>query len=188
MHIATYAYLQKFLGNMDIDSKTFWFRRKESILHRNMHIAHIARCNMHIAIKNRSMHIAIKKSETSSPNEQTWSNTFRSKSPWYVGGYLRVSAYAAVPERRGQRWQVARRVVVVDLVVVIAVVVVIAAVSRIRMNTEPLVQQDARPMEGHDHNPRRQAQVLPPADNNARRLTTEEPRKTAPRNGPTEMA
>ncbi len=27
-------------------------------------------------IKNRSMHIAIKKLETSSPNEQTWSNTF----------------------------------------------------------------------------------------------------------------
>jgi hypothetical protein len=32
---------------------------------------------MHIAIKNCSMHIAIKKTETSSPNEQTWSNTFQ---------------------------------------------------------------------------------------------------------------
>jgi len=38
--------LQIFLGNMDIDSKPFWFRRKESILHRNMHTAHI----LHVAI------------------------------------------------------------------------------------------------------------------------------------------
>ncbi len=56
------------------------------------------------------------------------------------------------------------------------------------MNAEPLVQQDARPIEGHDCNPRQQSQGLPPADNNARRLTTEAPRKTAPHNGPTEMA
>ncbi len=98
-----------------------------------------------------------------------------------------VSAYA-VPERRGQQRQVAHRVVTVILVVVIAVVVVIAAASRIRMNAEPLVLQDVRPIEGHDRNPRQQAQGLPPADNNARRLTTEAPRKTAPHNGPTEMA
>ena len=98
-----------------------------------------------------------------------------------------VSAYTIL-KRRGQRRQVARRVVVVVLVVVIAVVVVIATASRIRMNAEPLIQQDARPIEGHDRNPRRQAQGLHPADNNARRLTTEAPRKTAPCNGPTEMA
>ncbi len=55
------------------------------------------------------------------------------------------------------------------------------------MNAKPLVQQDARPIEGHDCNPRRQAQGLHPANINARRLTTEVPRKTAPRNGPTEM-
>ena len=67
-------------------------------------------------------------------------------------------------------------------------IVVDDAASRIRTNAEPLVQQDARPIEGHDRNPRRQAQGLPPADNNARRLMTEAPRKTAPRNGPTEMA
>ena len=78
---------------------------------------------------------------------------------------------------------------IITLVVIIAVVVIIAAASRIRMNAEPLVvQQDARPIEGHDRNPRRQAQGLPPADNNARRLTTEALWKTAPRNGPTEMA
>ena len=65
--IAIYI-LQKFLGNMDIDSKPFRFRRKGSILHRNMQM-HIARRKMCIAIKNCSMHIAIKKSETSSPNE-----------------------------------------------------------------------------------------------------------------------
>ena len=38
--------LQKFLGNMDIDSKPFWCRRKESILHRNMHTA----CILHDTI------------------------------------------------------------------------------------------------------------------------------------------
>ena len=48
-----------------------------SILHKKLCNMHIARRNMHIAIKNRSMHIAIKKMETSSPNEQTWSNTFQ---------------------------------------------------------------------------------------------------------------
>ena len=39
--------LQKFLCNMDIDSKPFLFRKKESILHRNMHntrILHVAIC------------------------------------------------------------------------------------------------------------------------------------------------
>ena len=56
------------------------------------------------------------------------------------------------------------------------------------MNAEPLVQQDVRPIEGHDRNPRRQAQGIPPADNNTRRLTTEAPQKTVPRNGPTKMA
>jgi len=125
---------------------------------------------MHIAIKNCSIPIAIKKLETSSPNDQIWSNTFCSKLPLYVGGYLRVSAYA-VPERRSQRWHVARPIVVVILVVVIAVIVVIAAASRIRMNAELLVQQDARPIEGRDRNPRRQAHGIPPADNNARRFS-----------------
>jgi hypothetical protein len=38
--------LQKILCNMDIDSKPFLFRRKESILHRNMHTARI----LHVAI------------------------------------------------------------------------------------------------------------------------------------------
>ena len=79
-------------------------------------------------------------------------------------------------------------VVVVVLIVVTAVVVVIAAATRIRMNAEPLAQQDMRPIEGHDRNPRLHAPGLPPADNNAQRLTTEVPRKTAPRNGPAEMA
>ncbi len=43
--------LQKFLCNMGIDSKPFLFRRKESMLHRNRYCMHIARCNMHNAIK-----------------------------------------------------------------------------------------------------------------------------------------
>ena len=43
------------------------------IAHRKMHIA---LRNMHLAIYPRRMHVAILKSETSSPNEQTWSNTF----------------------------------------------------------------------------------------------------------------
>jgi hypothetical protein len=50
------------------------------IAHRKMHIAHrkmhIALRNMHLAISPRRMHVAILKLETSSPNEQTWSNTF----------------------------------------------------------------------------------------------------------------
>jgi cell division protein FtsN len=74
----------------------------------------------------------------------------------------------------------AANVVVVVLVVVITVTIVIAAALRIRMNAEPLVQRDA--------NPRQQAQGLPPADSNARRLTMEAPQKTAPRNSPTKMA
>jgi len=43
--------LQKFLGNMDIDSKPFCFRRKESILHCKMHIARI----LHAAIRAATM-------------------------------------------------------------------------------------------------------------------------------------
>jgi hypothetical protein len=38
--------LQKILGNIDLSTKPFWFRKKESILHRNMHIAPI----LHVAI------------------------------------------------------------------------------------------------------------------------------------------
>ena len=72
--------------------------------------------------------------------------------------------------------------------IVIAVLIVVIATSRIHTNSEPLVQQDARPIEGHDRDPRQQAQGLPPAADDARRLTTEAPRKTAPRDGPTEMA
>jgi hypothetical protein len=43
------------------------------IAHRKMHIA---LRNMHLVIYPRRMHVAILKSETSSQNEQTWSNTF----------------------------------------------------------------------------------------------------------------
>jgi hypothetical protein len=45
---------------MDIDSKPFLFRRKESILHRNIDTARILHVAICIAIKNRSMHITIK--------------------------------------------------------------------------------------------------------------------------------
>ena len=65
--------LHDFFGEMDISTKPFWFRRKLSILHRKMHIA---LRNMHLVIYPHRMHVAILKSETSSPNEQTWSNTF----------------------------------------------------------------------------------------------------------------
>jgi hypothetical protein len=66
--------LHDFFGKIDNSTNPFLFRRKLSIA--SQYCTHIARRNMHIAIKNRSMHIAIKKMETSSPNEQTWSNTF----------------------------------------------------------------------------------------------------------------
>jgi hypothetical protein len=48
--------LHDFFGKMNISTKPFWFRRKLSILHHKMHIAHrkiypnsIARCILHIA-------------------------------------------------------------------------------------------------------------------------------------------
>jgi hypothetical protein len=71
-----YAYCRIFYGNMDIDSKPFLFRRKESILHCNMHTARILQVAICILQFYCIMHIAIKILENSSPNEQTWSNTF----------------------------------------------------------------------------------------------------------------
>ena len=72
--------------------------------------------------------------------------------------------------------------------IVIAVLIIVIAALRICTNAEPLVQQDACPIEGHDCDPHRQAQGLPPADDDARPLTTEAPQKTAPRDGPAKMA
>jgi len=41
----------------------------------------------------------------------------------------------------------------VPAAIVIAVLIVDVAVSRIRTNAESLVQQDARPIKGHDRDP-----------------------------------
>jgi hypothetical protein len=74
MHIATRNMLiAKKNPQYTYSTKTISFRRKKNVLHCNMYIA---RRNMHIANKYRSMHIARKKLEISSPNEQTWPNTF----------------------------------------------------------------------------------------------------------------
>jgi len=74
----------------------------------------------------------------------------------------------------------------VPAAIVIAILIVVVAALRIRTNAKPLVQQDARPIEGHNRDPHRQAQGLPPADNDDRRSTMEALWKTALRDGPAE--
>ena len=88
----TICILQKFIGNIDLSKLNPSDLEQKNLYCIAICILH-AYCTSQYAYcdKNCSMHIAIKKSETSSPQKQTRSNTFHGTLGWHFIVYCMIS-------------------------------------------------------------------------------------------------